>query len=62
MAGKGTVYPIPCRNCGKLAPLAVMPGKHHLKCTGCGAATDVDVRPAGPDLEIRTSLAPRKAP
>jgi len=60
VAEKGTVVPIPCRKCGKLAPFTVTAGKHQLHCTGCGDATDVDVRPAGAAWEIRTARASRK--
>jgi hypothetical protein len=65
MAGKGTVFPIPCRKCGKFTILAVTPGTHELRCLSCAALTEVTVRQNGWALEVRTGLssdvpAPRK--
>jgi phage FluMu protein Com len=57
MAGKGTVFPIPCRKCGKVALLAITPGTHDLRCLSCSALTEVIVRQTAWALEVRTGLA-----
>jgi len=61
MRGQGKIYPIPCRNCGKLTPINVTPGTHPFQCRTCMAVTDVHSRQMDAGLEIRTALAASKA-
>jgi len=60
MTGKGKVFPIPCRKCGKLSLFFITPGNHPLRCVNCRAITEVAVRQVGPGWEIRTALARAK--
>jgi LSD1 subclass zinc finger protein len=60
MAEAAKAFPIPCRNCGKMALVSITPGSHSLHCAACEAQTVISARTTDSGWEIRTALAASK--